>query len=247
MPQAVIAQSIAIAALPTFSAQVARNEINEMRNSLTSTLQAVLILSIPAATGLVLLREPIVTLLYKGSAFTSQSVKLVSWALLWYSMGLVGHCLVEIVSRAFYAMHDTKTPVIIGVSAMTGNLLLSLFFSAVFSNLGWMPHGGLALANSTATAVESIILLTLMKRKLNGINGKKIVETVIKSISASMGMGAAILFVERLVSPYSSGRYVVISIIMGLIAYSLLLVLLRSSEIKHIFLLIRSRFAKKKL
>ena len=247
MPQAVIAQSIAIAALPTFSAQVARNEINEMRNSLTSTIQAVLILSIPAATGLVLLREPIVTLLYKGSAFTSQSVKLVSWALLWYSMGLIGHCLVEIVSRAFYAMHDTKTPVIIGVGAMTGNLLLSLLFSAVFSNLGWMPHGGLALANSTATAVESIILLTLMKRKLNGINGKRIAETVIKSISASMGMGAVILFIEKLVSSYSPGRYVVISIITGLIAYSLLLVLLRSSEIKHTILLIRSRLAKKKL
>jgi putative peptidoglycan lipid II flippase len=230
MPQAVIAQSVAIAALPTFSAQVAKNKINEMRNSLTSTLQAVLILSIPAATGLILLREPIVTLLYKGSAFTSQSVKLVSWALLWYSMGLVGHCLVEVVSRAFYALHDTKTPVIIGVGAMTGNLLLSLLFSAIFSNLGWMQHGGLALANSTATAVESIILLILMKRKINGINGKKITETVIKSISASVGMGAAIWFVERLMNPYGPGRTVVISITMGVIAYGLLLVLLRSSE-----------------
>ncbi len=247
MPQAVIAQSIAIAALPTFSAQVAKNEINEMRNSLTSTLQAILILSIPAATGLILLREPIVSLLYKGSAFTTHSVKLVSWALLWYSLGLVGHCLVEVTSRAFYALHDTKTPVIIGIGAMTGNLLLSILFSAVFSNLGWMPHGGLALANSTATAVESIILLILMKKKLNGINSKKIAETVIKSISASVGMGTAIWFVERLMNPYGTGQYVVISIILGLIAYGLLLVLLRSSEIRYVFSLIGVRFGKKKL
>jgi len=247
MPQAVIAQSIAIAALPTFSAQVAKNEINEMRNSLTSTIQAVLILSIPAAVGLILLREPIVSLLYKGSAFTTHSVKLVSWALLWYSMGLVGHCLVEVTSRAFYALHDTKTPVIIGIGAMTGNLLLSILFSAIFSNLGWMPHGGLALANSTATAVESILLLILMKRKLNGINGKKITETVIKSVSASVGMGTAIWFVERLINPYSPVRYVVISIIMGVITYGLLLVLLRSSEIKQVFSLIGARFAKRKL
>jgi len=206
----------------------------------------VLILSIPAATGLILLREPIVSLLYKGSAFTTYSVKLVSWALLWYSLGLVGHCLMEVTSRAFYALHDTKTPVIIGVGAMTGNLLLSILFSEIFSNFGWMPHGGLALANSTATAIESIILLILIKRKLNGINGKEITETVIKSISASLGMGAAIWFVERLMNPTDPGGYVVIAIIMGVIAYGLLLVLLRSSEIRQVFSLIGTRFGKKK-
>jgi len=247
MPQAIIAQSIAIAALPTFSAQVAKNEINEMRNSLTSTLQAVLILSVPAAVGLILLREPIVSLLYKGSAFTTQSVKLVSWALLWYAMGLIGHCLVEVTSRAFYALHDTKTPVIIGVGAMTGNLLLSLLFSTLFSNLGWMPHGGLALANSTATAVESIILLILMKRKLHGINGKKIAETIIKAALASIGMIAAIISVERILSPYGPAQTVVISITIGGIAYALFLVLLRSKEIKYVFSLIRARFSREKL
>ena len=246
MPQAVIAQSISIAAFPTFSAQVAKNEINEMRNSLTSTLQAVLILSIPAATGLILLREPIVSLLYKGSAFTTYSVKLVSWALLWYSLGLVGHCLMEVTSRAFYALHDTKTPVIIGVGAMTGNLLLSILFSKIFSNFGWMPHGGLAFANSTATTIESIILLILIKRKINGINGKEITGTVIKSMLASVGMGAVIWLVERLMNPADPGGYVVIAIIMGVIAYGLLLVLLRSSEIRQVFSLIDTRFGKKK-
>lgn len=153
----------------------------------------------------------------------------------------------EVTSRAFYALHDTKTPVIIGVGAMTGNLLLSILFSIIFSNLGWMPHGGLALANSTATAVESIILLILMKRKLNGINGKRITETVTKSILASVGMGAAIWLAERLMNSNGSGGYVVISIIMGVITYGLLLVLLRSSEIRHVFSLIGARFAKKKL
>ncbi|MCD6576386.1 MAG: murein biosynthesis integral membrane protein MurJ [Anaerolineaceae bacterium] len=247
MPQAVIAQSIAIAALPTFSAQVAKNEIGEMRYSLTATLQAVLILSIPAAVGLILLREQIVTLLYKGSAFTSQSVKLVSWALLWYSVGLVGHCLVEVTSRAFYALHDTKTPVVVGVGAMTGNLLLSILFSAIFTKLGWIPLGGLALANSVATAVESIILLILMRKKLNGINGRKITRTVIKSITASAGMGAVIWFAAELVNFSRPGRFVVLSIIIGVIIYGLLLVLLRSSEIKQVFSMIQARFARKKV
>jgi len=245
MPQAVIAQSIAIAALPTFSAQVAKNEIGEMRNSLTSTLQVVLILSIPATAGLILLREPIVSLLYQGQAFTTKSVSLVSWALLWYSLGLVGHCLVEVISRAFYALHDTKTPVIIGVGAMTLNLLLSILFSAIFSKIEWMPHGGLALANSAATAVESVILIILMKRRLNGINGKKIVVTTIKSLSASVGMGAVIWILMRFINSFGSGRIVVLTIGLGLLSYSLLLILMRSSEIQQVFLLIGARFRKK--
>ena len=247
MPQAVIAQSIAIAALPTFSAQVAKNELSEMRNSLTSTLRAVLILSIPAAAGLILLRKPIVSLLYKGSAFTSHSVELVSWALLWYSIGLVGHCLVEITSRAFYALHDTKTPVIIGIGAMTGNLLFSIIFSTIFSRIGWMPHGGLALANSTATAIESVFLLILMRKKLNGINGKEIVESVLKSTLACAGMGVMIWFVGSLMNPGNHGQKVVISIILGTITYGLLLALLRSREIKSIYSLFREKFNGKKL
>jgi putative peptidoglycan lipid II flippase len=57
--------------------------------------------------------------------------------------GLVGHCVVEIVSRAFYALHDTKTPVVIGVIAMSLNIGFSLLFASVFMSSGWMPHGGL--------------------------------------------------------------------------------------------------------
>ena len=88
--------------------------------------------------------------------------------------------------------------------------------------------------------------MILMKRKLDGINGEKIVETVIKSISASVGMGAVIWFVERFMNPNAPGRYVVISILMGLLTYGLLLVLMRSSEIRYVNSLIKTRFSKKR-
>jgi len=119
MPQAAISQSIAIAAMPTFSAQVALGKLSEMRTSLASSLRAALILSIPASLGLMLLRKPIISLLYQRGAFDFNSTNLVAWALLWYSAGLVGHAIVEILSRAFYSLHDTKTPVVIGVVAMS--------------------------------------------------------------------------------------------------------------------------------
>ncbi|MEJ2570709.1 MAG: murein biosynthesis integral membrane protein MurJ [Anaerolineales bacterium] len=114
MPQAVIAQATAIAALPTFSEQFARGKIEELRRSFSNTLRGVLFLALPASMGLILLRKPIVTLLFERGAFGAQSTEQVSWALLWWGVGLVGHSVLEIIVRAFYAMHDTRTPVAVG-------------------------------------------------------------------------------------------------------------------------------------
>jgi putative peptidoglycan lipid II flippase len=188
MPQVVIAQSIAIAALPTFSAQVARGHPEEMRASLAATLRGVILLSLPASLGLIFLRYPIVSLLFERGEFTAQSTELVAWALLWYSVGLVGHSVVEILARAFYALQDTKTPVLVGAAAMSLNLVFSITFAALFTRVGWMPHGGLALANSLATALEMIALVVLMRRRLNGLEGRQVSTGVIQAVIASAVM-----------------------------------------------------------
>jgi putative peptidoglycan lipid II flippase len=192
MPQAAIAQSIAIAALPTFSAQVARGKLDQMRKSLAGTLRGVLLLSLPATVGLILLRRPLITLLYQRGAFNAFSTELVAWALLWYAVGLVGHSVVEITSRAFYALHDTKTPVFIGIVAMSLNVVFSYLFSALFARLGWMPHGGLALANSLATALEMVALLVVMRKRLNGLNGKDILRGGIQAFVGTLVMSLVI-------------------------------------------------------
>ena len=160
MPLMFIAQAIATASLPTFSEQVALDKHSEMRSSLASALRAVLLLSIPASVGMILLRFPLIQVLYQnGGTFTTESTQLVAWALLWYAAGLVGHSVVEIISRAFYALHDTRTPVIIGICAMTINIILSILLGKLFLKIGWMPHGGLALANSIATGLEALVLI----------------------------------------------------------------------------------------
>lgn len=174
MPQALIAQSIAIAALPTFSVQYAQNKLDEMRSSLASSLRSVILLSLPASLGLILFREPLIRLLYQRGEFTVLSTQLVAWALLWYAVGLVGHSVVEIMVRAFYAMHDTKTPVLIGVAAMSLNMIFSVLLLTLFARLDSMPHGGLALANSLATGLEMVALLYFMRGKLAGLEGRRI-------------------------------------------------------------------------
>jgi len=193
MPQQAVAQSAAIASLPTFSEQVALGKLDEMRSSLASTLRAVLILAIPASVGLILLRTSLVVLLYQRGEFTSRSTELVAWALLWYAAGLVGHALVEILSRAFYALHDTRTPVTVGVIAMGLNIGFSLLFAQVFERMGWMPHGGLALANSLATGLESVALIVLMRKRLKGLEGGYVWKGVGISLLGTGLMAAAVL------------------------------------------------------
>jgi putative peptidoglycan lipid II flippase len=232
MPQMAVAQSAAIASLPTFSAQVAKGELAEMRHSLASTLRAVLFLAIPATAGLILLRTPLVALLYQRGAFTARSTELVAWALMWYSAGLVGHALLEILSRAFYAMHDTRTPVLVGGIAMGLNIGFSLLFSALFARIGWLPHGGLALANSLATALESVVLLILIRRRLHGLESGPIWKGVGVSLMGTALMSGAVL---AWMAVFDGGSRVVIvagALAVGVGAYGGLMWLLKVPELR---------------
>jgi len=241
MPEVAIAQAIAVAALPTFSAQVARGELGEMRHSLASTLRGVLLLSLPATLGLILLRYPVITLLYQRGQFDAHSTDMVAWALLWYTVGLVGHSVVEILSRAFYALHDTRTPVIVGTIAMSLNVVFSFAFSALFSSLGWMPHGGLALALSVSTALEMSALFVLMRRRLKGLDTLTIGRGLLQSALATIVMSAIILGWLNLGSSYSIWIVAPVGILAGGMVYALVMWVLRVPELSELIHAIERR------
>ena len=241
MPEAAIAQSIAIAALPTFSLQVAKKKLDEMRSSLSAALRVTLMLAVPATIGLVLLRTPIVTVLYEGHQFNRGSTGLVAWALLWYGLGLVGHGIVEIISRAFYALHDTKTPVFVGVGAMSLNLVLSFVFTAMFRQIGWKPHGGLALANTVATFIESFILLYMMQKRLQGMDGKRIWISFFKFLAAGTVMAVVIQILDRSLMVPSLFIKLGIIILASVAVYLVLIILLRSDELKSLLKIRKQR------
>jgi putative peptidoglycan lipid II flippase len=106
----------------------------------------------------------------------------------------VGHNVVEILSRAFYALQDTKTPVLVGVGAMSLNVIFSFAFSALFTRIGWLPHGGLALANSFATALEMTALFVLMRRRLKGLEGGNIWQGFAQAALGSVLMSLVVIF-----------------------------------------------------
>lgn len=192
MAQAAIAQSVAIAAMPTFSAQHALGKQDELRSSLASALRGMFLMAIPASLGLILLANPIVSMLYLRGEFNALTAEMTAWALIWYAAGLVGHSIMEVLTRAFFAQHDTKTPVIIGTVAMLLNVVFSIGFSRLFSTLGWMPHGGLALANSLATALEAAALFVVIRKRLGGIEGKHIAQGLAYASIAGLGMSLAL-------------------------------------------------------
>ena len=234
MPQLVIAQAIAVASLPTFSAQVARKEWQELQATFTMTLRGVLFLALPASLGLVVLRQPIVAFLFERGVFDQQSTNLVAWALLWYAAGLVGHALLEVIVRAFYAMYDTRTPVFVGIGAMTLNILFSLVFSRWFLNMGWAPHGGLALANSLATALEAGLLLYLMRKRLGGLQGGRLHGTLVRMGISGTTMALALTLWLRLEAALPIAVHALAGILIGGLIYWIMAWLLGIDESRSI-------------
>jgi putative peptidoglycan lipid II flippase len=230
MPQLVIAQAIGVASLPTFSAQVARQEWSALGSTFTATLRGVLFMAIPASLGLILLRQPIVSMLLERGMFTQQSTDLVTWALLWYAAGLVGHAVLEVIVRAFYAMYDTRTPVLVGAGAMTLNIIFSLLFSRWFIRLGWAPHGGLALANSFATALESGLLLLLMRKRLGGLGGRKLGRGVLGMVFSGIGLVIVLLIWLPLGNTMPVALHALAGIALGALTYWIVALVLRVEE-----------------
>jgi putative peptidoglycan lipid II flippase len=188
-----------------------------------------------------MLRQPVTAMLFQRGAFTAESTEMVSWALLWYTAGLVGHSVVEILSRAFYALHDTKTPVSVGVAAMGLNAVFSFGFAALFSSVGWMPHGGLALANSLATALEAVILFMIMRRRLNGIDGANIARGLGQFGLASLGMAIGILLWVRFTGNLNPWLIGLGGVTIGGVVYGLGAALLKVPEIQMVFSMLRKR------
>jgi putative peptidoglycan lipid II flippase len=186
VPQAVVAQSVATAAFPTFADQYSRGQLQQLRSSLSIIVRSIFFIAIPAGVGLLVLSEPIIQLVFQRGRFTEDSTVLVAAALSAYALGLIGHSGVEILVRAFYALHDTKTPVLLGVLSLAINLVMSL---ALINVLGVT---GLALANTTAALIEMTLLIAVIRRRLSGLDDRRLALSALKTTVAAVTMGVVV-------------------------------------------------------
>jgi putative peptidoglycan lipid II flippase len=202
----IIGQSVGSAVFPTLSALVAKDDWDGYKNRLANAMRSVLFLSLPATVVFIILGEPIVSLFERG-AWTRESTQATAWALAFYATGIAGFALLEVLSRAFYALSDTWTPVIVGVGAMVSNIVLSLIlvnFIGEAGNLARGPFAGLALANASTTLIEAGVLWVWLRRRIGakgsteGIDDSRIWASVWRVAVASMVMGVIMWGITQL-------------------------------------------------
>ena len=186
MPMALFGVSIATAVFPTMARQAATDSLDHLQSTLYSSLRYILFLIIPASVGLILLREPLVSLLLQRGEFTADATDITASALLFYSIGLFAHSALEILSRGFYALRDTRTPVALAVLSMVLNLLFSLALK------GPLEQDGLALAMSLATAIEATLLFLVLGRRLGGADAGSLADFLLRTAAAT-GLMAAVV------------------------------------------------------
>lgn len=239
VPETIIGTAIATAAFPTLSEQAARDSRDGLRQTLSSTLRAILALTVPAAVGLILLGHPLTRLMFERGSFDAASTQAVVWALQFYAVGLVGHAALEVVARTFFAQQDTRTPLFVAFAAMLVNVVLSLALMRPLS------HGGLALANSLAVTLEVVGLLLIARRRLGGVEGHALIASLAR-FAASAGIMALAVAMCMMLARFADERVVgVVGAAVGIVVYLAATLALGSPEIRPLLKSVLRRRAKK--
>ncbi|NPA90100.1 MAG: murein biosynthesis integral membrane protein MurJ [Chloroflexi bacterium] len=238
LPLGIFAQSVATAAFPTFAQQVADGDQEGMRRTVSALLRNILFLTLPATVALYTLAQPLIAVLFQRRAFDITSTQLTAVALQAYALGLCGHAVVEILARAFYALHDTRTPVLIGITAMALNILLNLWW------IHPLGHTGLALANSVATLIEGGWLLVMLHRRLGGVLTRELGNSLLKQVGAALLAGWSILSLVHLIRGAPAWLVLGLGSLLGMGTYLAVALLLNSPELVEVGRLLRTRVSR---
>jgi putative peptidoglycan lipid II flippase len=193
-PIGVFGVAIATATLPTLSRSTADPDYDEFRRTLVHSLALVFLLCIPSAVGLAVLGRPIVALVFEHGRFTGFDTVQTANALAAYSVGLAGYAAVKVLSPAFYALNDARTPMLISLGSIAVNYLMN---SLLVSRFG---HVGLAFSTSTVALVNFLLLAVLIRRRLGTLGGRRLASTVLRICAASLPMALAAWFTIELVT-----------------------------------------------
>ncbi|MFQ3631250.1 murein biosynthesis integral membrane protein MurJ [Roseiflexus sp.] len=195
LPHGLIALSLATVLFPEMSRLYASGDRMTLRATALGGVRAVLFLAFPASAILGVLALPVLRVLFQRGAFDAASAALTTQALSAYALGLAGFAAAEVIVRAFFAMQDTRTPVIVGVAAVALNI--SLGWS--FLRLG-MGLSGLGAAFSLANLFEAAMLLALLGRRLGGL-GRDFFRAIGAMILAALACVGALALLYRVSSP----------------------------------------------
>jgi putative peptidoglycan lipid II flippase len=223
-PLALFGLALATASLPTMSDLVAHNRMDELKNTLSYSLRMVLFITVPAMVGLILLRIPIVSILFQRGVFTESSTLLTAQALLFFSVGLWAVAGVRVVVNVFYALQDIWTPVKVATISIVCNLAFCLLL------MNPMSHAGLALAVSLSAIINLTLLLVILRLRLGRLGIKNILQSLGKVVLASVIMGGAVFYSYGIFS-ISGAVPLLISIVLGIAVFTVCAYMLRCTEL----------------
>jgi putative peptidoglycan lipid II flippase len=240
-PLGVFVIALGTAALPSFSQLVSEGKMEEFRDTISFSLRLVLFVAVPAMVGLIILRVPIIHLLFQHGAFDYADTLMAARALFYFAIGLWAIAGVRILAPAFYAVQDTKTPVKMAVASLFANVGLSLIL------MGPMKHAGLALANSLASILYVSLLLIWLRKKIGEIDRARIMRSLLKIAVASAATGFVAYWVVGMTSWMDSGNwgekilFLGAAIVAGMFTYILISYLLRNSELSFLIEMLRGK------
>lgn len=208
-PIGVFGVAIGTAAIPTLSRLASEENFTKFRSTLSDAIKLVFLLAVPSACGLVVLADPIISLIYQRGEFDAFDTNMTGWALAAYSIGLAGYAAIKVLSPAFYALDDAKTPMYISLASILVHVPSSFGLMQLLSTVGVSPerpngygHAGVALATSVVATVNFIALAYYMRRRIKRLNGKDILAALVKIVIASAAMSAVAYGTYHLVAGY---------------------------------------------
>jgi putative peptidoglycan lipid II flippase len=243
-PLAIFGIATATAVLPSLSRQAAGKDFVGLKGTFQYAMNLVFYITVPSMVGLIVLREPIVALLFKRGAFSAQATKSTADALLYYAVGLWAFSAVRIVISTFYALQNTKTPVKMAIIAIITNIVLGRILMV------FMGHTGLALALSVSMILNLILLIGALRATIGPLESRGIWISLWKTVLSSVFMGAIIRYAAMHMIPPGCDNGsdlfwgLSVSILIGLLLYGLFSFLVRSRELETILSVIRRGMLK---
>lgn len=183
MPIGAIGVAVATAAIPELARHASREAFGRMRDTLSWSLRLMLVLSVPATVGLIVLARPIVSVIFDRGVWDTSDTDLTTAALAFYAPGIVGYSAVKIASPSFYALQDARTPVVISLVTIVANLGLNIWLNSI------MGFRGLALGTAIAANLNAALLLWRLSGRIDGVDGRRVSWSLLKIGLASAIMG----------------------------------------------------------
>ena len=236
--------SVAAVIYPMLSKLSSEDDTEKFTSSVVQSINSVILLVIPISVGAIVLATPIVKLLFQRGEFDARATSMTSIALIMYSIGMVAFGLRDILGKVFYALQDTKIPMINGAMAMVMNIVLNIIL------VKYLRLAGLALATSISAIICIFLLFESLKKKIGYFGQDKIIKTTIKSIISAFVMGIVTYFTYNILSNLLGTVFVKEAISLagsvgvGAITYGILIMLLKVDEIKIIANMINKKLNK---